>query len=98
MMFGIRLRLLRCLAGLTQAQLGDKLNVTAGALGMYEQGRRIPSLSTIVEISELFQVSCDFLLGGSELSEKEECMEMMVLIFAILAQRIGKGVREKEQC
>lgn len=98
MMFGIRLRLLRCLAGLTQAQLGDKLNVTAGALGMYEQGRRMPSLSTIVEISEVFEVSCDFLLGGSELSEKEECMEMMVLMFAILAQRIGKGVREKERC
>lgn len=96
-MFGIRLRLLRCLAGLTQAQLGAKLHITASALGMYEQGRRMPSLSTIVEISELFEVSCDFLLGGSELSEKEECMEMMVLMFAILAPRIGEGVREKER-
>lgn len=97
-MFGIRLRLLRCLAGLTQAQLGEKLHITASALGMYEQGRRMPSLSTIVEISELFEVSCDFLLGGSELSEREECMEMMVLMFAILAQRIGEGAQEKERC
>ena len=98
MMFGIRLRLLRCLAGLTQAQLGEKLNVTAGTLGMYEQGRRMPSLSTIVEISEMFEVSCDFLLGGSELSEKEECMEIMVLMFAILAQRIGEDTQEKGRC
>lgn len=36
-MFGIRLRLLRCRAGMTQAQLGEKLNLTAGTLGMYEQ-------------------------------------------------------------
>ena len=36
-MFGIRLRLLRCCAGMTQAQLGEKLNLTASALGMYEQ-------------------------------------------------------------
>lgn len=36
-MFGIRLRLLRCRAGMAQAQLGEKMNLTTGALGMYEQ-------------------------------------------------------------
>lgn len=81
-MFGIRLRLLRCRAGMTQAQLGEKLNLTAGALGMYEQGRRMPSLSTIVEISEFFGVSCDYLLGARGLNEDEECLELMAILFA----------------
>ena len=52
-MFGIRLRFLRCRADLTQAELGERLNISAGAVGMYEQGRRMPSLSTIVLISSL---------------------------------------------
>ena len=35
-MFGIRLSFLRCQAGLTQSELGARLNLTASALGMYE--------------------------------------------------------------
>ena len=88
-MFGIRLRLLRWLAGLTQAQLGEKMNITSSALGMYEQGRRMLSMSTIVAISEVFGVSCNFLLGGCVLNEEEEYMELMVLIFASIRQKVS---------
>ena len=78
-MFGIRLSFLRCQAGLTQSELG--------ALGMYEQGRRMPSLSIISEISDVFGVSCDFLLCGRCQSEREATMEMMVIIFAALSHK-----------
>ena len=91
-MFGIRLRLLRCRAGMTQAQLGEKLNMTAGALGMYEQGRRMPSLSTIVTISEIFGVSCDYLLGGRGLNDDEELLELMAMLFAKLSRYSNRNV------
>ena len=83
-MFGIRLCFLRCQAGLTQAQLGQRLNITASALGMYEQGRRMPSASTIVAISEEFGVSCEFLLSGCGVNERETAMELMVSMFVAL--------------
>lgn len=86
-MFGIRLSFLRCQAGLTQAQLGEKLNLSAGALGMYEQGRRMPSLSIIAEIADVFGVSCDFLLSGKGQNERETTMELMVIMFSALAQK-----------
>lgn len=90
-MIGIRLRLLRCLAGMTQTQLGKRLNITASTLGMYEQGRRTPSLSTIIAISEEFGVSCDFLLGGGGLNEEEASMELIVLMFSLLVQRNSRN-------
>ena len=35
-----------------------------GALGMYEQGRREPSLALVVDIASVFGVSTDYLLTG----------------------------------
>ncbi len=85
-MFGIRLCFLRCQAGLTQNQLAHRLNMTASALGMYEQGRRMPSASTIVAISKELNVSCEFLLSGCGMNEQEAAMELMVSMFAALGQ------------
>lgn len=95
-LFGIRLCLLRCQAGLTQAELGERLNLTASALGMYEQGRRMPSLSIIAEISDEFGVSCDFLLGGKGQNEREAAMELMVIMFSALGQKTD-GYPQTEQ-
>ena len=93
MMFGIRLSFLRCQAGLTQSELGARLNLTASALGMYEQGRRMPALSIIVEIADEFGVSCDFLLSGRCQSEREARIELMVIMFAALGQKVDEKHR-----
>lgn len=82
--FGIRLCFLRCQARLTQAQLAQWLNITASAMGMYEQGRRMPSASTIVAISKELDVSCEFLLSGCGVNEQESAMELMVSMFVTL--------------
>ena len=95
-MFGIRLSFLRCQAGLTQSELGARLNLTASALGMYEQGRRMPSLSIISEIADEFGVSCDFLLCGRCQSEREATMELMVTMLSALSYR-NNNTREKER-
>lgn len=69
-MFGSRIAALRRSMGLTQASLARQLNVSNSTLGMYEQGRREPPLDLVVTLSEIFNVSTDYLLTGcTSLSE-----------------------------
>ena len=63
-MLGARIAALRRDAGWSQAELGKRLQVSASAVGMYEQGRREPSADTIVALSEIFEVTTDYLLKG----------------------------------
>ena len=97
-MFGIRLSILRCQAGLTQAQLGARLNLTASALGMYERGCRMPSLSIVARIADEFGVSCDFLLSGRGQNEREAALEWMVLLFSSLGQQQEDGTKRAGGC
>jgi transcriptional regulator with XRE-family HTH domain len=63
-MLGPRIAALRRRAGFSQAELADRLKISPSAVGMYEQGRREPSVDTLVEMSRIFGVSTDFLLTG----------------------------------
>lgn len=64
-MFNERLRELRIRHNLTQRELGDRLNLSAGTIGMYEQGRRMPNIGTLVGIAEFFNVSPEYLIGSN---------------------------------
>ena len=64
--FGKRLRNLRLKKGYKQSQLGDILNISASAVGMYERGQRQPSVDLILKLSKVFSVSADYLLGTAE--------------------------------
>lgn len=61
-----RIYFLRHKAGMSQAKLADKLNISASALGMYEQGRRMPGIDILIRLSTIFDVSLDYLVTGSE--------------------------------
>ena len=61
---------LRKSAGMNQLQLGERLNISPSAVGMYEQGRRTPSLETLVRLSVLFGVSLDYLITGQDSGAK----------------------------
>lgn len=71
-MLGARIAALRRAAGMNQAQLAQKLKISASAVGMYEQGRRQPSLEVVVAVAEIFGVSIDFLVKGEPVSEPEQ--------------------------
>lgn len=64
--FAKRLKLLRLASGLSQADLAKEVGLTASAIGMYEQGRREPSLSPLSEIADYFNVDVDYLLGKED--------------------------------
>lgn len=52
--FAARLKMLRRAAGLTQKQLGDKIQISSQALSMYERGERDPSITTIFRLIKIF--------------------------------------------
>ena len=57
---------LRKQAGMSQLQLARKLNVSPSAIGMYEQGRRMPTIDILIQMATLFGVSLDYLVTGTE--------------------------------
>lgn len=65
-MVGIRIAQLRQDRGFKQADLADLLHISASAVGMYEQGRRLPSLNTVISLCQIFDVTADYLLTGKE--------------------------------
>lgn len=65
-MLSARITYLRKSQGMSQSQLASKLSISASAVGMYEQGRRVPDLGTLIAISDLFDVSLDYLITGEE--------------------------------
>lgn len=64
-MLGERIALLRRSRGLSQAELARRLQISASAMGMYEQGRREPSVQVLVALARELEVTTDFLLTGS---------------------------------
>ena len=60
---GERLKTLRKEKGMTQTELGSMINVTKVSICCYEKGIRFPSLDTLIDLSEVFKVSIDYLLG-----------------------------------
>jgi len=63
-LFAKRLRELRKSKGLTQKELGQRLNVTEAAVGMWEQTRRLPDPEVLTRLARIFGVSVDYLLGN----------------------------------
>ena len=71
--FSKRLRELREIAELTQAQLANELKVSRGAISYYEKGERTPDIEFLTDVSELFSVSLEYLLGYTDNIEIEHC-------------------------
>lgn len=60
-----RIKQLRISNNMTQTELAKKLNITRSSVNAWEMGISIPSTTYIVELSQLFKVSTDYLLGLS---------------------------------
>lgn len=58
-----RIKNLRENIGLTQSQLANRLGVTRAAVNAWEMGISFPSTALLAELSRLFGVSTDYLLG-----------------------------------
>ena len=63
-MLGERIASLRQCYGMSQAELAKRIHISPSAVGMYEQGRREPSVETLIALSKEFDVSLDYLVAG----------------------------------
>ena len=63
MMLAENIRKCRKERSLTQEQLSEVLNVTAGAVYKWEAGLSVPDITLIVEMADFFDTSVDVLLG-----------------------------------
>lgn len=62
MIFSEKLQLIRKNKGLTQEALAEKLNVSRQAVAKWESGQVYPDISNLIQISNLFNVTVDYLV------------------------------------
>lgn len=96
-MLGQRIALLRRRQGWSQAELAQKMQVSPSTVGMYEQGRREPSLWGAVELSRAFGVSVDYLLTGKPLTQQDAQMVKQTLQQSLVGLEQGRGGFSKEE-
>jgi len=66
---GHRIKTLRKQAGLTQAQLAERMNFSRQLVSLWEIDESMPDAETVTQLAELFHVSTDYLLGRTEESK-----------------------------
>ncbi len=70
MLLGKRLKDLRKEKGLTQQELGNLINVTKVSICCYENGTRMPTIDTLLELGKVFGVNIDYFLGHDQVVNK----------------------------
>lgn len=63
--FGMRLKNLRENLNLTQNDIAKKLNCSYKMISNYELDKRSPDFEMLIKLSNIFDVTCDYLLGAS---------------------------------
>lgn len=53
---------------LTQQELAEKLNIDKKTLARYEKGKNEPTISTLIQLSLLFNVSIDYIAGIKDIN------------------------------
>lgn len=60
---GKRIHELRVEKGLSQARLGEMLSVSQDTISLWEKSKSYPPVEIVILLSEIFEVSCDYILG-----------------------------------
>lgn len=63
---GTYIQLRRKLAGLTQAQLGERLHVTAQSVSNWERGLLLPDTAALPDLAEILTTTVDAILSGGD--------------------------------
>lgn len=66
-----RIKELRNEKGLLQSDVAKYIKKSERIVGFYETGQRDPNTDTLLKLSELFDVSVDYILGKSDVKNSE---------------------------
>lgn len=61
--FAERLRQARIKANLSRKNLGDAINISPNGFGLYETGKREPTLTSLIRLARTLNVTTDWLIG-----------------------------------
>lgn len=62
----LRVKELRHAHGLTQVELAQRLSITQTAVSQWEKGRTMPDISQLTQMSKIFDVSINYILGETD--------------------------------
>lgn len=86
-MISDKIKRLREQAGLSQAQLAKRLDVTRSSVNAWEMGLSAPTTQYIVALARMFHVSADYILGietEQSISLRGYTEEEVALVFNLL--------------
>ena len=70
---------------LTQAELADKLGVTYQAVSKWENGKNIPDIAILQEISKIFDVNVDEIISGKKTKKTNKKDRIaLIIIFSLV--------------
>ena len=78
--------------GLSQAELAEKLGVTYQAVSKWENGKNLPDMLVLKELSDLFNVNIDEILNGKEQKKKSNKMYLIIIISIIYISLSSKFI------
>lgn len=90
---GERIAWLRRSEGMTQAQLAEKLGISAQAVSKWESGQSCPDIMMLLPLAGIFDVSTDMLLGAAvmnirDIEESQSAAEDAAKMMGIVAKAI----------
>ena len=98
-----RAGLLRSVRGISQVELGEKLNVSKQSISNWENGNLQPSIEMLMKIADFFSVSTDFLLGLDNRTSiivdglsTEELSHIRVIIDDLVAAKRRMGIEQND--
>lgn len=88
---GHRIRSLRTTKGISMSALADQIGTKSSTISDWENGRNLPGAKLIIELSDFFKVSTDWLLRGDAVISMKEFFPVS---FSQLAFLINQCVKE----
>ena len=82
--YGARIRQLRISKRLTQEQLAEKMHVTGTYIVKIESSQRTGSVEFAVELASCFDISLDYLLLGTECTDKKRLLQTVIAFLSEL--------------
>ncbi len=79
MEMGDRIKKTRKSKGWSQTQLAEKIGITSGGLSGLETNKKYTSKTTLIKLSEVLNVSADYLLTGKEGTNEISAEEREIL-------------------
>lgn len=95
--FGKRIHDLRIDNDMSIKDLADKIGISTRTLARYEEGKNEPTLSILVKLSQIFNVSIDYIAGTKqfELTDFKEIREDIQNLDRTLAKVISMINKEQ---